>query len=120
MEQSTAKIIKMIANIQIEALKKLKTNQIQEFTEDELCKLLQVKSEEITGAIDNHIQMYEDMEQSPDMIKLLNEYQISLCSYILWRMESEWVTSNQEGVIGAWAIITEAQRKFHPEYRIIL
>ena len=120
MEQNTAKIISMIADIQIEALKKLKTEQVQEFSEDELCKLLQVKSDEINEAIDTHIQLYEDMQQSPDMIKLLNEYQISLCSYILWKMESEWVNINQEGVLGAWSIITDAQRKFHPEYRIIL
>lgn len=120
MEQNTAKVISMIAEIQIEALKKLKTEQVQEFTEDELCKLLQVKPEEISDAIENHIQIYEDMKESPNMIKLLNEYQTSLCSYILWRMEAEWVNINQEGVLGAWAIITEAQRKFHPEYRIIL
>lgn len=120
MEQNTAKVISMIAEIQVEALKKLKTEQVQEFTEDELCKLLQVKPEEISDAIENHIQLYEDMKESPNMIKLLNEYQTSLCSYILWRMEAEWVNINQEGVLGAWAIITEAQRKFHPEYRIIL
>lgn len=120
MELSTSKIIKSIADIQIEALKKLKTNQIEEFNEDELCKLLQVKPEEISEAIENHIQLYEDIKELPDMVKLLNEYQTSLCSYILWRMEAEWVNSNQEGVIGAWAIFTEAQRKFHPEYRIIL
>jgi len=120
MEQNTAKVISMIAEIQVEALKKLKTEQVQEFTEDELCKLLQVKPEEISDAIENHIQIYEDMKESPNMIKLLNEYQTSLCSYILWRMEAEWVNINQEGVLGAWAIITEAQRKFHPEYRIIL
>lgn len=120
MEQNTAKVISMIAEIQIEALKKLKTEQVQEFTEDELCKLLQVKPEEISDAIENHIQIYEDMKESPNMIKLLNEYQTSLCSYILWRMEAEWVNTDQEGVLGAWAIITEAQRKFHPEYRIIL
>ena len=120
MEQNTAKVISMIAEIQVEALKKLKTEQVQEFTEDELCKLLQVKPEEISDAIENHIQIYDDMKESPNMIKLLNEYQTSLCSYILWRMEAEWVNINQEGVLGAWAIITEAQRKFHPEYRIIL
>lgn len=120
MEQNTAQIISMIAEIQLEALKKLKTEQVQEFSEDELCKLLQVKPEEITEAIENHIQLYEDMKQSPDMVKILTEYQTSLCSYILWKMESEWVNLNQEGVLGAWAIITEAQRKFHPEYCIIL
>ena len=120
MEQNTANIISLIADIQVEALKKLKTEQVEEFSEDELCKLLQVNSEEITEAIDNHIQLYEDMKQCPSMVKLLNEYQTSLCSYILWKMESEWVNINQEGVLGAWAIITEAQRKFHPEYRIIL
>ena len=47
MEQNTANIIQLIAEIQIEALKKLKTEQVQEFSEDELCKLLQVKPEEI-------------------------------------------------------------------------
>lgn len=120
MEPSTAKVIQMIAEIQIEALKKLKTEYVEEITEEALCKLLQVKPEEITTSIDNHIQIYEDMEQSPDMIKLLSEYQTSLCSYILWKMESEWVNTNQEGVLGAWAIIIEAQRKFHPEYSIIL
>lgn len=120
MEQSTSDIISKIADIQIEALKKLKTKQIEEFSEDELCKLLQVKPEEIGESINSHIQIYEDMKQHPDMIRMLNEYQTSLCSYILWRMESEWVNSNHGGVIGAWVIITEAQIKFHPEYRIIL
>lgn len=120
MEQSTSEIISKIADIQLEALNKLKTEKIQEFTEDELCKLLQVRPEYIEQAINSHIQLYEDVKQSPDLVKLLPEYQTSLCSYILWRMESEWININQEGVVGAWAIITEAQRKFHPEYRIIL
>ena len=120
MEPNTIDIINKIADIQLLALNKLKTNYIEEFTEDELCKLLQVKQSEISDAIDIHIQVYENLKKYPNAIRMLGEYQISLCSYILWKMESEWIVDNQEGVIGAWAIITEAQRKFHPEYRIIL
>lgn len=119
MEQNTQKVIKAIAEIQVEALNKLKTKKVENYSEAELCKLLQVKPEEIKEAIENHIQIYKDMEQSPDMIKMLTEYQICLCSYILWNMEEAWVIDNQEGVLGAWAILTDAQLKFHPEYRII-
>lgn len=121
MEQNTANIVKNIAFIQIEALKKLLNKENQKaFSEDELCKLFQVKPEELNQAIQNHLNLYEDMVQMPEMINILNEYQTSLCSYILWKMESEWVIDNQEGVLGAWSIITTAQRKFHPEYKIIL
>lgn len=120
MEQNTAKIISQIAEIQLEALHKLKTEEVENITEEDLCKLLQVKPEEIEEAIDNHIYLYEDLRDNPGLIKMLTEYQTSLCSYILWRMEDNWVSQNQEGVLGAWAILTEAQRKFHPEYNIIL
>ena len=120
MEQNTQKVIQQIAEIQIEALQKLKTQKVEEYSEADLCKLLQVGPEEIQDSIDNHIQIYKDMVQSPDMIKMLTEYQTCLCSYILWKMEETWVLNNQEGVLGAWAILTAAQRKFHPEYQIIL
>ena len=120
MEQNTAQIISMIADIQLEALHKIQNNK-EEFKDDLLLsKLLQTKPEEISEAIEAHIRLYEDLKQVPDSIKLLNEYQTSLCSYILWRMESEWLIINQEGVLGAWAVIIDAQTKFHPEYRYIL
>lgn len=119
MEQSTAKIISQIAEIQLEALHKLKENKA-EINQEALMKLLETKEDEIDTAIDNHINLYEDLKDNPDLIKMLNEYQTSLCSYILWRMEDSWVSQNQEGVLGAWSIIIAAQRKFHPEYQIIL
>ena len=120
MEQNTKKIIQQIAEIQIEALQKLKTKKIEEFSEADLCKLLAVQPEDIQTAIDTHLDIYKNMIQSPELIKLLTEYQTCLCSYILWKMEETWVLDNQEGVLGAWAILTAAQRKFHPEYQIIL
>jgi len=119
MEQNTAKIISQIAEIQLEALHKLKDNP-KEISVLALMKLLETTDDEITEAIDNHINLYEDLRDNPGLIKMLTEYQTSLCSYILWRMEDTWVSQNQEGVLGAWAILTEAQRKFHPEYNIIL
>lgn len=115
LEPNTSEIISKIADIQLEALHKLKDNPTI-IAEDHLMKLLEVKDQEIEEAIDRHIQIYEDLKQAPELLKLLTEYQVSLCSYILWKMESEWVNLNQEGVLGAWALIINAQLKFHPEY----
>jgi len=119
MEQTTAKIISQIAEIQLEALHRLKKDK-SVINQEALMKLLETKESEIDEAIDNHICLYEDLKNTPDLIKMLNEYQTSLCSYILWKMEDSWVSQNQEGVLGAWSVITTAQRKFHPEYQIIL
>ena len=119
MESSTAKVISQIAEIQLEALQNLKKDPSQ-ITKEDLMKLLSVKESEINEAIDNHIQLYEDLRDNPSLIKMLTEYQTTLCSYILWRMEENWINQFQDGIAGAWAVIIDAQRKFHPEYRIIL
>ena len=119
MEQTTARIISQIAEIQLEALHKLKKDK-SKINQEALIKLLETSDTEIDEAIDNHINLYEDLKDTPDLINMLTEYQTSLCSYILWKMEDTWVSQNQEGVLGAWSIITTAQRKFHPEYQIIL
>ncbi len=118
-EPNTTKVISMIADIQIEALNKLKDNP-NIISKDYLMKLVEAKEDEITEAIEKLICIYEDIKQAPELLNMLTEYQTSLCSYILWRMEAEWLEINQEGVLGAWALIIRAQNKFHPEYQAIL
>ena len=50
----------------------------------------------------------------------LDEYQLLLCSHILWKMEEVWILDNPQGVNGAWLEINKAISKFHPEYTLII
>lgn len=117
-EPNTAHIISKIADIQLEALRKLRSNP-DSISKVYLMKLVEAKNSDIIKAIDHHIYLYEDLQKSPEMINMLTEYQTSICSFILWKMESEWIDINQEGVLGAWSLLINAQKKFHPEYQAI-
>ncbi len=37
------------------------------------------------------------MIEYPQLIKTLTEYQLYVCSHILWKMEEEWITDNSQG-----------------------
>lgn len=121
MDKETKDIIKLIAGIQIESLNSLKddVNNGNNLAEDLIKKFLQIDNDEIIQALDEHIQLYVDIEQTPQLINMINEYQMLVCSHILFRMEDEWVHTNSQGVLGTWAIFQRANLKFHPELTLL-
>lgn len=121
MDKETKDIIKLIAGIQIESLNSLKddVNNGNNIAEDLIKKFLQIDNDEIIQALDEHIQLYVDIEQTPQLINMINEYQMLVCSHILFRMEDEWVHTNSQGVLGTWAIFQKSNLKFHPELTLL-
>ena len=121
MDKETKDIIKLIAGIQIESLNSLKedVSKGNNIANDLIKKLLQNDNDEITMALDDHIQLYVDIEQTHQLIQTISEYQMLVCSHILFRMEDEWVHTNSQGVLGTWAIFQRANLKFHPELTLL-
>ena len=119
MNISTSDIITRIADIQLEALHNL---QEKSLTVDNqlLCNLFKVSEEEISNALEDYIITYQDIKETPSLISMLNEYQLSICAHILYRMEDDWLLDNSQGVYGAWQILFGAHKKFHPEFNLIL
>lgn len=118
MDAETKTVIKNIAQIQVEALTHI-SNNLEDTDHDLLKKLLQIKDEETKEVLDNMIKLYKDMEEYPQLIKTLTEYQLFICSHILWKMEEEWITDNSQGVLGAWAIIQKYTNVLHPELTLL-
>lgn len=121
MDKETKDIIKLIAGIQIESLNSLKEDisNGNNIAQDLIKKLLQIDNDEIIRALDEHIELYTEIENTPQLINMLSEYQMLVCSHILFRMEDEWVHNNSQGVLGTWAILQKANLKFHPELTLL-
>ena len=122
MDRNTKEVIQLIAEIQVEALKRLKTNW-DRYNDDNyglVSKLLQITDNEIDKSIDEHLRIYNDLIDMPTTLVMLSEYQLMLCSHILFKMEDEWITFNPNGVVGAWDAIREANMKYHPEFTLII
>lgn len=140
MDKETEKIIKNIAEIQIEALSRIISNsdkpnsvlgqelilRLLEF--DESCipdeiptgQMKKAFKELIKEETQKRIDIYKQVLEIPTAIRILNEYQLYLCSHILWKMEDVWIIDNQQGVLGAWAELRSCTNKLHPELTLIL
>ena len=118
MDAETKTVIKNIAQIQVEALTYISKN-LEDTDHYLLKKLLQIEEGEIRGVLDNMIKLYSDMIEYPQLIKTLTEYQLYVCSHILFRMEDEWVHTNSQGVLGTWAIIQKYTNVLHPELTLL-
>lgn len=121
MDKETKDIVKLIAGIQIESLNSLKEDITKgnNIAQDLIKKLLQIDNDEIIQALDEHIELYVEIENIPQLINILSEYQMLVCSHILFRMEDEWVHTNSQGVLGTWSILQKANLKFHPELTLL-
>lgn len=130
MDKETQQIIKNIAEIQIEALKRLREKEEElnsSLSREMVLKFLglvkegfeQDLREAIEDEIDNRTRIYKEIIEYPDLIKTLSEYQLYLCSHILFRMEDTWIIDNYHGVYGAWEIISTSLDKFHPELTLL-
>lgn len=125
MEKEVQDIIKKIANIQIEATKRIQKDPQDNDTEL-LQNLLKVEYEE-EAFIEDVIRVAKDREEvytnildNPNLIKGLDEYQLHICSHILFRMEDEWINDNVDGVIGTWSLLNKLIGKFHPEFKLVI
>lgn len=119
MDAETKEVVKNIAQIQIEALTNIKNN-ITTTEPDLLRKLLQINNEEMLDSVNHHIRIYEEIYEMPQLIKTLNEYQLYICSHILFKMEDEWIHDLSQGVYGAWELLHRETHKFHPELTLII
>lgn len=121
MDKETKDIIKLIAGIQIESLSSLKEDlrANKPFDEGLLRSLLQIEDEEIQFALDQEIERYVTIERYPTFIKMLNEYQLMICSHILFKMEDVWLIDNSQGVCGAWELLHKIQINHHPEITLL-
>ena len=91
MDKETKDIVKLIAGIQIESLNSIKEDvkNGNDIAQDLIKKLLQIEDDEIIRALDEHIELYVEIENTPQLINMLSEYQMLVCSHILFRMEDE-------------------------------
>lgn len=117
MDKSTEKILSNIASIQLEAIKII--SQDRSIPEDLSFRYLEIPSEsEFDEAVETLGDLYNQMIEMPTMIRMLSEYQLLICSHILYRMEDVWMIDNSEGVFGAWSEIHAQMKKFHPEFTL--
>lgn len=140
MDKETSQIIKNIAEIQIEALQRIIDNEDKpnaSLSQELLIELLNIDISQLEEGtpynkmnqklktlihrkVDMRIDAYKQMIEIPTAIYCLDEYQLLLCSHILWKMEEVWILDNSQGVNGAWLEINRAISKFHPEYTLII
>ena len=129
MDKETQKIINSIAEIQIEALQRIKANENKpnaQLSKELVLKFLGLEDdnyelevhEQVQEVIDQRIETYKNIQEYPYLIKMLSEYQLFMCSHILFKMEDTWIVDNPQGVYGAWSIIKEAIYKFRPEFSL--
>lgn len=122
MDKSTKKIIRYIASVQLEAISFLRKEGInQEIDKDFILKFIEAPNEkEWKSSLDKLEEIYTQLKSVPTTFKLLNEYQLLVCSHILYRMEDTWSIGNQYGVFMTWSLIHQSMKKFHPEFKILL
>lgn len=140
MDKETSQIIKNIAEIQIEALQRIIDNEDKpnaSLSQELIIDLLNIDISQLEEGtpynkmnqklktlihrkVDMRIDAYKQMIEIPTAIYCLDEYQLLLCSHILWKMEEVWILENSQGVNGAWLEINRAISKFHPEYTLII
>ena len=122
MDKSTKKIIRYIASVQLEAISFLRKEGInQEIDKDFILKFIEAPNEkEWKSSLDKLEEIYTQLKSVPTTFKLLNEYQLLVCSHILYMMEDTWSLDNQYGVFMTWSLIHQSMKKFHPEFKILL
>lgn len=112
-------VIKEVVKIQLEALKSILKNP-DSVDRHGLKTYLQISGEEITEATNKLIDEYNQIYKYPWLIRQLSEYQLMVCSHILFNIEDEYIQEYPESVSKAWELIMKAQENNHPEFKIII
>lgn len=116
MDKETKQIIKLIAEIQLEALETAKREHLNKHQVEKLFGQLEkllgksVKTS-ITNKINDLVDVYQMIIKIPNTIWLLDAYQISLCSKILSENAETWRLHNSQGVYGAFELLKQLNQK---------
>lgn len=116
-EPEAKQVLDMICDIQLDALESIKDypNKEQKLA----AKLIQSNLSDWNAQLGRLKAMYQNIKSIPQAITLLDEYQLLVCSHILFRMEQVWMVEYSYGISSLWLVIHECMEKFHPEYKLI-
>lgn len=117
LEKDTKDVIRMIADIQLEAIDTIEKDPKKDA--DLASLYLQVKDNNWKAAISSINGIYQQIKDIPQAIGLLDEYQLLVCTHILYSMEDSWNLSHSYGVAETWGVIHSLMKKFHPEYKLL-
>lgn len=118
-EPEAKQILDMVCDIQLNALQSIEDypNKEQKLA----AKLIQSNLSDWNAQLGKLKATYQNIKSIPQAITLLDEYQLLVCSHILFRMEQVWMIEYKYsyGVASLWSVIHECMEKFHPEYKLI-
>lgn len=116
-EPEAKQVLDMVCDIQLSAIESIKDypNKSRELA----AKLIQEQESDWDAQIGRLTAMYQNIKSIPQAITLLDEYQLLVCSHILFRMEPVWMVEYSYGISSLWSVIHECMEKFHPEYKLL-
>lgn len=116
-EPEAKQVLDMVCDIQLSAIESIKDypNKSRELA----AKLIQEQESDWDAQIGRLTAMYQNIKSIPQAITLLDEYQLLVCSHILFRMEAVWRVEYSYGISSLWSVIHECMEKFHPEYKLL-
>lgn len=116
-EPKAKQVLDMICDIQLDALESI--NDYPNKEQKLAAKLIQSNLSDWNAQLGRLKAMYQNIKSIPQAITLLDEYQLLVCSHILFRMEQVWMVEYSYGISSLWSVIHECMEKFHPEYKLI-
>lgn len=116
-EPEAKRVLDMVCDIQLKAIKSIKDYPSK--SRELAAKLIQEHESDWDNQIDRLTAMYQNIKSIPQAILLLDEYQLLVCSHILFKMESVWMVEHSYGIFSLWSVIHKCMEKFHPEYNLI-
>lgn len=118
-EPEAKQVLDMVCDIQLNALQSIEDypNKEQKLA----AKLIQSNLSDWNAQLDRLKATYQNIKSIPQTITLLDEYQLLVCSHILFRMEQVWMVEYKYsyGISSLWSVIHECMEKFHPEYKLL-
>ena len=118
-EPEAKQVLDMVCDIQLNALQSIEDypNKEQKLA----AKLIQSNLSDWNAQLGKLKATYQNIKSIPQAITLLDEYQLLVCSHILFRMEQVWRVEYKYsyGISSLWSVIHECMEKFHPEYKLI-
>ena len=118
-EPEAKQVLDMICDIQLNALQSIEDypNKEQKLA----AKLIQSNLSDWNAQLGKLKATYQNIKNIPQAITLLDEYQLLVCSHILFRMEQVWMVEHKYsyGISSLWLVIHECMEKFHPEYKLL-
>ena len=118
-EPEAKQVLDMICDIQLNALQAIEDypNKEQKLA----AKLIQGNLSDWKAQLGKLKATYQNIKSIPQAITLLDEYQLLVCSHILFRMEQVWMVEYKDsyGISSLWSVIHECMEKFHPEYKLL-